>query len=43
VRQGGGGGPRGVEEGVRMLVWRWVATWVRRSRHACAWSAQASG
>jgi hypothetical protein len=40
---GGGGGVRGFVEGVGVPVWSWVATWARRSRRACAWSAQASG
>jgi hypothetical protein len=43
VRQGGGGGVRGLEEGVGMPVWRREATWAWRSRRACARSAWASG
>jgi hypothetical protein len=40
---GGGGGVRGLEEGVGMLVWHWEATWAWRSRCACARSAWVSG
>jgi hypothetical protein len=36
-------GVRGLVEGVGVPVWSWVVTWARRSRRACARSAQASG
>jgi hypothetical protein len=43
MRQRGSGCVRGLEEGVKMAVWRWEATWARRSRRACARSVRASG